>query len=155
MFNIDSSFNNVAQAGIWFIISMVIAIIGGICVYYVLLTKENYEKCTGYTKKLFDFVTFKKLILEDILKILYIIVAIYITISSLGLISTSFVLFLVQLVFGNIIARIGFEFSLLMITICKNTTEINDKLKQNIVPKREEKKESKKEEKKEEKKEDK
>ena len=104
---------------------------------------------------MFDFVTFKKLILEDILKILYIIVAIYITLSSLGLISTSFVLFLVQLVFGNIIARIGFEFSLLMITICKNTTEINDKLKQNIVPKKEEKKETKKEEKKEEKKEDK
>ena len=73
----------------------------------------------------------------------------------MGLISTSFVLFLVQLVFGNIIARIGFEFSLLMITICKNTTEINDKLKQNIVPKKEEKKETKKEEKKEEKKEDK
>ena len=147
MFNIDSSFNTVAQAGIWFIISMVIAIIGGICVYYVLLTKENYEKCTGYAKKLFDFVTFKKLILEDILKILYIIVAIYITISSLGLISTSFVLFLVQLVFGNIIARIGFEFSLLMITICKNTTEINDRLKQSKTSKKEDKKEEKKEEK--------
>lgn len=147
MFNIDSSFNTMAQAGIWFIISMVIAIFGGICVYYVLLTKENYEKCTGFTKKFFDFITFKKLILEDIIKILYIIVSIYITLSSLGLISTSFVLFLVQLIFGNIFARIIFEFSLLMITICRNTTEINDKLKHNSVSKKDSKKEEKKEEK--------
>ena len=139
MYNGYNSFNSINQAGIWFIISVVVAIIGGIFVYFMLLTKDNEKKCTGFMKTLFDFATFKKLILEDILKILYIIVAIYITLSSLALISSSFVLFLVQLVFGNIIARIVFEFSLLMLTICKNTTEINDKLKQSKSVKKEDK----------------
>lgn len=139
MYNGYNSFNSINQAGIWFIISVVVAIIGGIFVYFMLLTKDNEKKCTGFMKTLFDFATFKKLILEDILKLLYIIVAIYITLSSLALISSSFVLFLVQLVFGNIIARIVFEFSLLMLTICKNTTEINDKLKQSKSVKKEDK----------------
>ncbi len=139
MYNGYNSFNSINQAGIWFIISVVVAIIGGIFIYFMLLTKDNEKKCTGFMKTLFDFATFKKLILEDILKILYIIVAIYITLSSLALISSSFVLFLVQLVFGNIIARIVFEFSLLMLTICKNTTEINDKLKQSKSVKKEDK----------------
>ena len=139
MYNGYGSFNSINQAGIWFIISVVVAIIGGIFVYFMLLTKDNEKKCTGFMKTLFDFATFKKLILEDILKLLYIIVAIYITLSSLALISSSFVLFLIQLVFGNIIARIVFEFSLLMLTICKNTTEINDKLKQSKSVKKEDK----------------
>lgn len=124
----SSGFNTLSQINVWSIISIVIAIIGGIFIYYTVLTKDNEKKCTGFMKWLFNFATFKKLILEDIIKVLYIIVALYITLSSFGLISSGFALFLAQLIFGNILARIIFEFSLLMITICKNTTEINEKL---------------------------
>ena len=75
------------------------------------------------------------------------IVAIYITLSSFSLISISFIGFLLQLTLGNLLARIGFEFSLLLLTICKNTTEINDKLsksKKEIKEVKEDKKEEKK-----------
>lgn len=92
-------------------------------------------------KWLYDFVTFKKMMLESLLRVLYIIVAIYITLSSFALISTSFVGFLAMLVFGNLIARITFEFSLVLLTICKNTTEINSKMKSEVKPKKEETKE--------------
>lgn len=76
----------------------------------------------------YNFFTFKNMLLETLLKVLYIIIALYITLSSFSLISISFIGFLLQLILGNLLARIGFEFSLILLTICKNTTEINDKL---------------------------
>ena len=66
--------------------------------------------------------------LESILKVTYLILAIYITLQSFGLIGTSFLLFILMLVLGNIILRIVYEMSLILLTICKNTTEINSKL---------------------------
>ena len=128
-------------AMIWMIISAVLAVIGGICLYFTVFGKANENKFTGFMKWLYDFVTFKKMILESLLRVLYIIVAIYITLSSFALISTSFVAFLAMLVLGNLVARITFEFSLVLLTICKNTTEINSKMKSEIKPKKEETKE--------------
>ncbi len=93
-----------------------------------VFTKQNEHKFKGFMGWLYNFFTFKNMLLETLLKILYIIVAIYITLSSFSLISISFIAFILQLTLGNLLARIGFEFSLLLLTICKNTTEINDKL---------------------------
>ena len=134
-------------AMIWMIISAVLAVIGGICLYFTVFGKANENKFTGFMKWLYDFVTFKKMILESLLRVLYIIVAIYITLSSFALISTSFVAFLAMLVLGNLVARITFEFSLVLLTICKNTTEINSKMKSEVKAKKEEKKEETKEDK--------
>lgn len=130
--------SSASGAMIWMIISIVLAIIGGIALYFTVFGKANENKFTGFMKWLYDFVTFKKMILESLLRVLYIIVAIYITLSSFALISTSFVGFLAMLVLGNLIARITFEFSLVLLTICKNTTEINSKMKSEVKPKKEE-----------------
>lgn len=67
--------------------------------------------------------------LETILKVSYLILAIYITLTSFELIGTSFMAFVLTLVFGNIILRVIYELSLVLLTICRNTTEINKKLK--------------------------
>ena len=134
----NNSYNTLTSASVWMIISAVVAIIGGIALYFTVFSKQNEDKYTGFMKWLYDFFTFKKMVVETLLRIIYIIVAVYITLSSFSLISISFVGFLVQLVFGNLVARLVFEFSLLMLTICKNTTEINDKLSK---AKKEEKKE--------------
>ena len=66
---------------------------------------------------------------EVLLKVAYIILAIYITLSSFALISVSFIAFLAYLIIGNLILRLAFEFSLVILVICRNTTEINKKLK--------------------------
>ena len=140
--------SSINGAMIWMIIAAVLAVIGGICLYFTVFSKANENKFTGFMKWLYDFVTFKKMMLESLLRILYIITAIFITLASFALISTSFVGFLAMLVLGNIGARITFEFSLVLLTICKNTTEINSKMKSEVKPKKEEKKEeTKKEEK--------
>lgn len=136
--------NSVAATGVWMIVSIILAIIGGIALYFTVFTKQNEHKFKGFMGWLYDFFTFKNMLLETLLKILYIIVAIYITLSSFSLISISFIAFILQLTLGNLLTRIGFEFSLLLLTICKNTTEINDKLSKT---KKEDKKETKEEKK--------
>lgn len=117
-----------AASGIWTIVSVILAIIGGIVLYFTFLSKKNEEKFTGFLGWLYDFLTFKKMMIENVLKILYIIVALFVTLSSFGLISISFLAFLLTLVIGNVLTRVIYELLLVKLVICKNTTEINKKL---------------------------
>ena len=109
---------------VWIILSVILAIAGGILVYFLFLSKKNEGKFTGFLGWLYDFLSFKKMFLEVLLKVTYLVVAIYITLSSFALIGTSFLGFLLQLVLGNVIARVVYEFSLILLVICRNTTEI-------------------------------
>ena len=95
----SSNFGGVAAAGVWMIVSVILAIIGGIVLYFVVFTKQNEHKFTGTMAWIYDFFTFKKMLLETLLKILYMIVAIYITLSSFSLISISFIGFLTSINF--------------------------------------------------------
>lgn len=124
-----STYNSMSEAGIWIIISLVVAIIGGICLYFTVFSKENEKKYTGFMAKLYDFIKFKTMYITEILKISYLILAIYITLASFSLISTSFILFIMMLVIGNLVLRIIYEFSLVLLSIHENVSEINKKLK--------------------------
>lgn len=124
---LDSSPKFVAS-GIWTIVSVILAIIGGIVLYFTFLSKKNEGKFTGFLGWLYDFLIFKKMMIENVLKILYIIVALFVTLSSFGLISISFLAFLLTLVIGNVLTRVIYELLLVKLVICKNTTEINKKL---------------------------
>lgn len=124
---LDSSPKFVAS-GIWTIVSVILAIIGGIVLYFTFLSKKNEGKFTGFLGWLYDFLTFKKMMIENVLKILYIIVSLFVTLSSFGLISISFLAFLLTLVIGNVLTRVIYELLLVKLVICKNTTEINKKL---------------------------
>ena len=117
-----------AASGIWTIVSVILAIIGGIVLYFTFLSKKNEGKFTGFLGWLYDFLTFKKMMIENVLKILYIIVALFVTLSSFGLISISFLAFLLTSVIGNVLTRVIYELLLVKLVICKNTTEINKKL---------------------------
>ena len=123
--------SNIADISVWLIISVVLAIVGGLLVYFLFLSKKNEGKFKGFVGWLYDFLSFKKMFMEALLKITYLIVAIYITLSSFAIIGTSFIGFLVYLIVGNLIARIVYEFSLILLVICRNTTEINKSLKGN------------------------
>ena len=43
----SSNFGGVAAAGVWMIVSVILAIIGGIVLYFVVFTKQNEHKFTG------------------------------------------------------------------------------------------------------------
>ena len=117
-----------SDVSVWGIVSLVIAIIGGIVLYCTFLRKSNENKFVGFKAWMYDFLTFKKMIIENILKILYLILAIFITLSSFALISRSFLEFLVYLLVGNLVVRILYELFLVILIICRNTSEINKKM---------------------------
>lgn len=79
-------------------------------------------------KKLYDFLSFDSLILEVILKVMYIILMIYVTLSSFALISKSFLGFLFTLIFGNLGLRLVLELLLMQISLWRNVREIRKNL---------------------------
>ncbi len=124
---------------VWIIISAVIAVIGGIVLYFTFLSKQNEGKYTGFLGWMYDFLTFKKMVIENILKIIYLIAASFITLASFAVISSSFLSFVLVLVVGNLVTRIMYELFLVVLIICRNTTDISKKLdKKEIVDKKEE-----------------
>ena len=67
-----------ANMGIWAIVSLVVAICGAIVLYFTFLSKQNDKKFKGFLGWLYDFLSFKSITLEAILKIFYLFVAIFI-----------------------------------------------------------------------------
>lgn len=124
----SSVLNSTSSGSVWVIVSLVLAIVGGLVLYFVFLNKKNEGKYTGFLAWMYDFLSFKKLFIEAFLKITYLILAIFITLSSFALIGSSFLGFLSTLIVGNIVVRAGYEFSLILLVICRNTTDINKKL---------------------------
>lgn len=125
----SSSIFNLESAGIWVIISFVVALVGGICLYFTVFSDKNENNYKGFMAKLYEFIKFKKMYITTILKVSYLILAIFITLSSFSLISTSFVGFLLTLLFGNLMLRIVYEFSLVLLSIHENVSQINKKMK--------------------------
>lgn len=113
---------------VWFIIAAVLAVIGGIVIYFLFVRTDKKED-NKYLAWFKDFANFKKMLIEPILKVTYLILAIFITLYSFGLIGVSFVAFLLTLTLGNILLRLAYETTLILLMIWKNTTEINKKMK--------------------------
>lgn len=108
---------------VWTGISFILAIIGGILIYVLFLKPDKKEE-NKFLAWLKDFLNFDKLLIEMLLKVTYIMCAIFITLFSFNLISVSFLSFLFFLIFGNLAARLIYEALLMFIMICKNTAEI-------------------------------
>ena len=113
---------------VWTVLSVVLAIVGGILVYILFLNNKKL-KLSGILAWLKNFLNFNTMMLETILKVLYLIATIYVILSSFSLIGTNFLLFLITLVLGPVIIRIIFESSLMFIMIWKNTSDISKNTK--------------------------
>ena len=111
------------------IVALVCAIVGSILVFVLFLRKENETKYTGFVKWLYDYLQFNKLTIDIILRFTYLFLAIFITVMSFGLISSSFLGFLLTLILGNLVLRVVYEFSMLVILIHRNVRELNEKTK--------------------------
>lgn len=124
-------FSGLYQLNLPIIIFALLAIGGGIVLYFTFLSPKNEDKFTGFLGWMYNFLHFKKLLLETLLKILYIVTAIFITLFALYLLfASTFWAFLGTLVIGNVVWRIAYEFMLLIIVISRNTSDINRKMKE-------------------------
>ncbi len=125
---VNDSVSTLTNAAIWLIVALILSIIGGVCFYFFFLKNEKQTN-NKYLDWLKEFFNFKKMLIEDLLKILYVVLTIFITLYSFVLIGSNFLGFILVLTVGNLVLRLSFESILIMIMIWKNTTEMNKKMK--------------------------
>ena len=110
------------------VILFLIALVGGICAH-LMFVKSDEEPKDQRLLKLKEFLSFKKMIIEGLLKASYIIFALFVTLYSFQImIGTSFITGLMLLILLNIMLRIGYEASLIVLLIWRNTSDISKKL---------------------------
>lgn len=114
--------------GVWGIVAMILAIIGGILVYFLFVNAKK-EQTNKFLKWLKDFLSFKIMWIEPIMKVLYYIATIFCILFSFSFISISFVTFIGVLVFGPIFTRLIYEAMMMFIMIWRNTRDIAENTK--------------------------
>lgn len=118
-------------AAIWTIIALILSLVGCFLIYFLFVKKDN-KLNNPKLEWLRSFLRFDKMLIEVILKIAYIFAALFITLFSFTFFAMGFVGFLLCLltiIFGNLVARIVYEGMLMRVMIWKNTTEIKNKIK--------------------------
>ena len=130
----SSYYMSVVGTIIFFVVAIIVAIVGALLINFLFLAPKNEYKYKGFVLKLYQFLRFKKLFSEMLLRIMYYAMTIFITLFSFYMLfawpfgAMNFIYFLLMLIFGNIILRVVYEFMLVKLIICKNTSEINYKL---------------------------
>ncbi|MDO4747087.1 MAG: hypothetical protein Q4A70_01975 [Candidatus Saccharibacteria bacterium] len=118
-------------AGIWMIIAAILAIVGGILVYFLFVRSKTDPK-GKFTKWLKDFLAFKVMWIEPILKVVYYIATIYIVLFSfsfLALGGMGVLYFFMCLILGPIVVRLAYEMTMMFIMIWHNTRDIAEQTK--------------------------
>ena len=113
-----------------FYVCLVLAIAGAVILLITFLNKKNERKFTGFAGWLYNFLNFREMILETILRGLYLALAGFMTLYAIvGVFFTGLVgECLLAITLGNLALRIGFELLTLVITIARNLNEINKKM---------------------------
>lgn len=142
MYGMYGSYGSMAtQAGVGLVlafIAFIAAIVVTVIFYRKFISVDNVYKTPGVKGDWGPFFRFEHLIIENILKVLYIFTASLIAFECAASIITSFfgfmydagaafggiILFLILFVVLEIINRLWFEFSLLTVLIWKNTSAI-------------------------------
>lgn len=113
------------------IVAMVVAVCGAITLFFTFLTKNNEGKFTGFVGMLYDTFTFKKFWLKPLLKVTYLMLAIYTTISSFGYLSIEkygWKMWLQTLIIGNLVLRMAYEAGIMFVSMYENSKAIKEKL---------------------------
>ena len=137
-YGIEEAVESVAYTAMWTVVSLILAIIGGILVYFLFIKGKDLKLSAGL-QKLRDLLDFKIMLIEPILKILYLVITLFIMLSSFSLITVNFLGFLLMFILGPIAVRIIYEASLMFLMIWKNTKIIADNTAKEKVEKKEKK----------------
>ena len=126
-----SSGSAVNGAGIWMIIAAILAIVGGILVYF-LFVKAKAEPKGKFLKWLKDFLAFKIMWIEPLVKVVYYIATIFIILNSFSLLTLGgygVLMWLLTLILGPVILRVAYEATMMFIMIWRNTRDIAENTK--------------------------
>lgn len=124
-----------ASTGIWIMVAAILSVIGGILVYF-LFVKSKKEPKGKFLKWLKDFLSFKIMWIEPILKVIYYIATIFVVLYSFvffGMFNIlggmAFLCFLLTLILGPIAIRLAYEATMMFIMIWRNTRDISENTK--------------------------
>lgn len=116
--------------GVWTIIAAIIALVGGILIYFLFVNAKNSPK-GGFAKWLKDFLSFKILWIKPILKIVYYLATIFSVLFSFSYLALfnylggmALVYFLAFLIAVPIALRVAYEAALMFVGIWENTKAI-------------------------------
>lgn len=124
----NSTASQAADMGVWMIIALVLALIGGVLVYFLFVNSKNNPK-GKFLQWLKQFLAFKIMWIEPIMKVIYYVLTIYVVLFSFSLISVSFLAFIGCLVLGPIAIRLVYEATMMFIMIWRNTKDIAENTK--------------------------
>ena len=111
------------------VVAVLAAIILGVVLYFTFLSKKNEGKYKGVTEKIYNFFSFNKFYTEEIMKLLYIVMAaVLVVVGVVMLFTYSLVGGLLILVLGNILLRICYELIMMFIILCRKTVSVDKKL---------------------------
>ena len=116
---------------IWTILALIAALVGCFLVYFMFVKKDGKEK-TKFLNWLKEFLRFDIMLIEPIIKIVYIFAAIFLTLFAFTFFAlgfAGFLLWLLTITLGNIGLRLVYEGIMIRIMIWKNTTEIKKNMK--------------------------
>lgn len=120
-----------------FAIAIFFAVVATVLAYIFIVPEKKYAKLNKFCKFLHNVVNFKSLIIEKILQAMYIFSTAFVVLAGF------FMLFYVEeytdtwfggygilcMLFGPIVVRLAYEFTMMIVLLVKNVIQINSKLK--------------------------
>lgn len=123
-----STTSAVEGVGVWGIIAMIIAFIAAILIYFLFVNSKTNAK-GKFTKWLKDFLSFKIMWLEPILKMAYYFATIFVILCSFTFLQFGgygVLYFFILLIGGPILVRVIYETFMILVGIWRNTKDIAD-----------------------------
>ena len=108
------------------LIALIVVIAGGIALYMLFARKPN--RWHGAAAKLHELLTFRRSYTEVLMRVLYCVTVVAIAVYSVILLFFHFFLAILLFVLGNIAARIGFEFMLMLFSMHRTLRDISRKM---------------------------
>ena len=116
-----------AGVGIWMVIALILSIIGSVLVYFLFVKAKETPK-SKFLKWLKDFLAFKIMWIEPIMKVVYYFATIFVILFSFSFLSAGGVgvlMWLLTLVLGPVAVRLAYEMTMMFIMIWRNTENIS------------------------------
>ena len=129
--DVDAFYSMSTGATIWVIIALILSIIGGILLYFLFVKAKDDPK-GKFAKWLKDFLSFKIMWIEPILKVVYYIGTIFTILFSFTFLAAGgygILPFFMCLILGPVVLRLAYEGTMMFIMIWRNTKDIADNTK--------------------------
>ena len=106
-------------------LALLFVLAGGLALYFLFVRRSNTFQ--GTAAKLHDFFNFRTFFTDRLLRMMYAVTVIGLTVYSLFLLFTHFFAAFLVFVLGNLAARLVFEFAMLLLGLCRDVRELNRK----------------------------